>query len=128
MGPIADRVFVVIVLGGLTAWVMWGWRACLRNRPQRLSLGVAFSLVGFFLASLSAALEVGSGTYAQFRDGGFPFNDPILLRIYFFGFWSALLALICSLVGVANKTPLRFKAPTLSIILLLLWMGQAMGE
>jgi hypothetical protein len=128
MGPTADRVFVVIVLGGLAGWVLLGWRAWMRNRPTSLSLLTSFSLVGFFFASLSASLEVGSGTYAQFRDGGFPFNDPVLLRIYFFGFWSALLGLICGLVGIAGKTPLRFKAPVLSIVLLLLWIGQAMGE
>jgi hypothetical protein len=91
-------------------------------------LGVIFSLIGFSIATASAALEVGSGTYAQFRDGGFPFNDPALLRIYFIGFWLALLGLVCSLVGVSKRSPLRFKAPALSIVLLLLWVWQAMGE
>jgi hypothetical protein len=87
-----------------------------------------FTLVGFSLASLSAALEISSGAYAQFREGGFPFNDPTLLRIYFFGFWFAFLGLLCSLIGVGSKTPLRFKAPALLLVLMLLWMGQAMGE
>lgn len=127
MGPVGDRVVVIIVLGGLSAWVLWGWRVW-TERPQKLSMGVIFSIIGFSFASASAALEVGSGTYAQFKDGGFPFNDPTLLRIYFLGFWLALLGLVCSLVGVGRKTPLRFKAPALSIVLLLLWMAQAMGE
>lgn len=128
MDPLADRVLVVSVLGGLAAWVLWGWWAWTRNRPPSLNVGVVFSLVGFSLGSLSAALAIGSGTYAQFRDGGFPFNDPILLRIIFFGFWSSLLGLVCSFIGIGNKTPLRFKAPALSLFLVLLWMGQALGE
>lgn len=128
MGPLLDRVVVVITLGGLTGWVLWGWREWMRNRALTLSLGVIFSLIGFSIATASAALEVGSGTYAQFRDGGFPFNDPALLRIYFIGFWLALLGLVCSLVGVSKRSPLRFKAPALSIVLLLLWVWQAMGE
>ena len=128
MGPIADRIFVIVVLGGLTAWVLWGWRAWIRNRPVSTNAGMFFTLVGFSLASISAALEISSATYAQFRAGGFPFNDPTLLRIYRFGFWFALLGLVCSMIGVGTKTPLRFKAPALSLVLMLLWMGQAMGE
>src|ERR1700751_4666128 len=92
-GPVADRIFVVVVLGSLSAWVIWGWRSWMK-RPQQLSGLVISSLVGFSFASVSAALEVASGTYAQFREGGFPFNDPMLLRIYFLGFLFALLGLI----------------------------------
>ena len=128
MGPIADRIFVIVVLGALAAWVLWSWRAWIRNRPLSPNVGMFFTLVGFSLASLSAALEISSGAYAQFREGGFPFNDPTLLRIYFFGFWFAFLGLLCSLIGVGSKTPLRFKAPALLLVLMLLWMGQAMGE
>jgi hypothetical protein len=73
MGPVGDRVVVIIVLGGLSAWVLWGWRVW-TERPQKLSMGVIFSIIGFSFASASAALEVGSGTYAQFKDGGFPFQ------------------------------------------------------
>ena len=128
MGPIADRIFAIIVLGGLAAWVLWGWWAWIRNRPLSLNVGMVFTLVGFSLASLSAALQISSGTYSQFREGGFPFNYPTLVRIYFFGFWFALLGLVFSLIGVGSKTPLRFQAPALSLVLMLLWIGQAMGE
>jgi hypothetical protein len=85
------------------------------------------SLAGFILASVSAVLEIGSGTYAQFING-FPFEDPTLLRIYRWGFLLAFLGLIAGLFGVTNKTPLRWKAPALSTVLLLLWLGQVMGE
>ena len=128
MGPIADRIFAIIVLGGLAAWVLWGWWAWIRNRPLSLNVGMVFTLVGFSLASLSAALQISSGTFAQFREGGFPFNYPTLVRIYFFGFWFALLGLVCSLIGVGSKSSLRFQAPALSLVLMLLWIGQAMGE
>ena len=87
-----------------------------------------FSLVGFCFASFSAALDISSGIYAQFREGGFPFNDPTLLRIYYFGFWSALLGLLCGLIGIVERTPLRFKAPTLSLVMVLLWIAQDLSE
>src|SRR6266567_7994500 len=127
MGPVIDRVVVVLILGGLAAWVGWGWRSWIRRRPEQLSLGMRCSLAGFILASVSAALEIGSGTYAQFING-FPFEDPTLLRIYRWGFLLAFLGLIAGLSGVAKKTPLRWKAPALSTVLLLMWIAQVMGE
>ena len=127
MGPLTDRVVVVLILGGLAAWVAWGWRSWIRRRPEQLSLGMRCSIAGFALASVSAALEIGSGTYAQFING-FPFEDPTFLRIYRWGFLLAFLGLIVGLFGVTNKTPLRWKAPALSTVLLLLWLGQVMGE
>jgi hypothetical protein len=127
MGPIADRVFVAVVLGGLAAWVAWGFVAWVRNRPVRLSPAPVCSLAGFTFASLSAALEIGSGLYAQFTDG-FPFNDPTLLRIYGLGLLTALLGLIFALFGATSENPLRWKASGLSVVLLLLWFGQVIGE
>jgi len=126
MGPVADRIVVVLILGGLAAWVAWGWRSWTLRRPEQLSVGMKCSLAGFVLASVSAALEIGSGTYAQFRS--FPFEDPVLLRIYRWGFLLAFLGLVTGLFGVGKKTPLRWKTPALSTVLLLLWIGQVMGE
>jgi len=85
------------------------------------------SLAAFILASVSAALEIGSGTCAQFMNG-FPFEDPALLRIYRWGLLLAFLGFVTGLFGITKKTPLRWKAPALSTVLLLLWMAQAMGE
>ncbi len=85
------------------------------------------SVMGFALASLSASLEIGAGLYAQFTDG-FPFMDPTLLRIYRWGFGLALLGLVCGLFGGGSKSPLRWKAPALSAVLLLLWLAHGMAE
>jgi hypothetical protein len=126
MGPILDRLVVALILGGFALWVFWGWRSWTLHRPAILSPGVRCSVIGFVFATLSASLEVGSGLYAQFTD--VPFMDPTLLRIYGVGFLTALLGLGFALWGAGSKSPLRFKAPTLSAILLLLWLGQAMGE
>lgn len=126
MSPIADRIVVAFILGGLAGWVVWGWRSWIRRRPEHLSVGMKCSLAGFVSASASAALEIGSGTYAQFRS--FSFEDPTLLRIYRWGLLLAFLGFITALFGIGRKTPLRWKAPALSFVLLLLWIGQVMGE
>ena len=49
-----------------------------------MTFGSICSLAGLAFASLSAALEIGTGIYAQFING-FPFMDKTLLRIYAFG-------------------------------------------
>jgi hypothetical protein len=98
-----------------------------RRRPEHLSASTKCSVVGFALASSSAALEIGSGAYAQFING-FSFQDPTLLRIYGVGFLLAFLWLVFGLFGIAKRNPLRWKAPALSMVLLLVWFGQVMGE
>jgi hypothetical protein len=118
---------VVFLLGGLAAWVVWGWRSWIRRRPEQLSVGMKCSLAGFILASVSAALEIGSAFYALFING-FPFLAPAPLRIYGLGLLLASLGLVIGLFGITQKTPLRWKAPALSTVLLLLWLAQAMGE
>ncbi len=125
MGPVGDVIFVIAVLGGLAIWVVWGWKSWTPYRSETSALGW-FLVTGFSLASLSALLQIGSGIYAQFHD--FPFNDPTLLRIYFVGFWLALLGLISGLIGSFRNGPIRFKAPSLSAFLLLLWIWHAMAE
>jgi hypothetical protein len=118
-----EPIIVVVILGGLAAWVGWGWRGWLRSRPGNLSLGMKCSLVGFAFASLSASLEIGWGLNARFADDVKLLSDSFLV-IYGVGFLSALLGLVCGLCGVASKTPLRWKSPALATVLLLLWLAQ----
>ena len=127
MRPILDRVFVAVVVCGLASWVVWGWTSWVRGRPKNLHFGMLCSFAGFAFASLSASLEIGTGLYAQFTDG-FPFMHPTLLRIYGVGLVLALLGLLCGVFGTNSNNPLRWKAPALSAVLLLLWLAQAMGE
>ena len=127
MGRVGDLIFVIAVLGGLAAWVIWGWVSWMRRRPAQPSIGMTLSVIGFGFASSSALLQIGTGLYANVTDG-FPFNDPRLMRIYGIGLLLALLGLACGIGGVFRTNPLRFKAPILSAFLLLFWMLQAMSE
>jgi len=127
MGSTLDRLFVAVVLGGLAAWVVWGWTSWARHRSEARSVGAVCSLVGFIFACLSAGLEIGTVLYAQ-AIGGFPFNDPTLLKIYGLGLIAALLGVVCGLCGVGSKGPLRWKTLALSTFLSLLWFWHAMSE
>ena len=127
MGPVGDLGFVIVLLGGLVAWVLWGWKTWMRRRSEPRSASVVASVIGFSLASLSALLQIGTGIYAL-SFGGLPFMDPTLLRIYGIGLLLSTLGLISGLCGSFRNGPLRFKAPALSTFLLLLWLAQVAGE
>jgi uncharacterized membrane protein len=127
MGRTGDPIFVIAVLGGIAAWVIWGWASRTRRRSEAFSPLALFSLIGFSLASLSALLRIATGVYAQFTDG-FPFNDPTLLRIYVCGLLLTTLGLVSGLCGSFRDGPLRFKAPALSTFLLLFWIAQMISE
>lgn len=121
-----DRVVFVPISGGLAAWVGWGWRSWIRRRPEQLSLGMRCSLGGFVLASVSVALEIGSGIYALII--GSMYGQFENVGINRWGFLLAFLGLVTGLFGVANKTPLRWKAPALSTVLLLVFFVQLLGQ
>ena len=126
MGRTGDLMFVIVLLGGLAAWVTWGWISWTRTGPATRSTSSIFSVIGFSLASLSALLHVATGIYAQVHE--FPFYDPTLLRIYGVGLLLSLLGLLSGLCGSFRGGPLRFKAPALSAFLLLLWFAHAVSE
>jgi len=126
MGPVADRIVVVLILGGLAAWVAWGWRSWTRSRPEQLSVGMKCSLAGSVLASISAALEISSGTYAQFKS--FHFEDPVLLRIYRWGFLLAFLGLVTGLFASAKRYHCDGKRQHFRQFCCCYEFGQVMGE
>jgi hypothetical protein len=125
MGPTVDIIVVVLILGGLAAWVIWGYASWWRN-DRHSSVAILCSFAGFTLASLSALVEIGSGVYAQFHT--FRFYDPVLMKIYRLGFLTAALGLVVSVGGLASKSALRWKAPALSTVMLLLWLWHAASE
>jgi hypothetical protein len=125
MGRTVDNIAVVLILGGLTAWVIWGY-ASWRRSDVHFSAAERCSLAGFTLASLSAVFEIGSALVAQFHH--FHFYDSALMKIYACGFLTAALGLVVSVGGLARKSPLRWKAPALSTVMLLLWLCQVASE
>ncbi len=127
-GPLFDFLFDFVLFSALLAWMIWGWVSWKKFRLARPEVKGYFSVVGFSLASLVAITQIVMGTYAM-AIGGFPFFDPTLLKIYSFCFFTAILAMVCSLVAcIAEKSPLNWKAGVLSLFLWLLVIAQMMGE
>jgi hypothetical protein len=74
--------------------------------------------------ALSALLWVTSILWAR-AIGGFPYYDPVLLRIYGWGGLTSLAGLLTSVLG---KGKLKWPSCGLSALMIILWFAAAMGE
>lgn len=97
------------------------------KRTQPRTWPALLSLVGFALATASSLLAASSMSYAH-AIGGFPFYDPLLLRIYGWGALLSLSGTVFAFIGVWRPGPLRWHAPACAVGTLLFWFAAAMGE
>ena len=95
--------------------------------PQQKSLYPILSLVGFTLATLSGLLAVFSMLYAVLN-GGFPYYDARLLRIYGWGGVLPIAGLPCAIAGARQSGALRWQALGSSLGMLLFWFMSAKGD
>jgi hypothetical protein len=129
MNEILEITLSVAVIGiyiAMPLMVIWGWVRW-ANHAHIRSLSSILSLIGFSLATASGILAVSSLIYAH-TIGGFPFYDPLLLRIYRIGDLLSLTGILFSLSGAWRPSPLRWHAPICCTGTLLFWFASAMGE
>jgi hypothetical membrane protein len=130
MNKVAQPVILILYVVGmyiaLPAAMIWGWVRWLKRKQPRTPFSI-LSLIGFALATVSGLLATSSVLYAH-AIGGFPFYDPLLLRIYRWGALLSLSGTAFALIGVWRPGPLRWHAPTCAVGTLLFWFAAAMGE
>lgn len=97
----------------LPALIIWGWVRWSKHTQPRTLLSI-LSLIGFTLATASGLLGVSSVLYAH-AIGGFPFYDPLLLRIYAWGGMLSLSGIVFGIGGVWRPGPVRWLAPVCSL-------------
>lgn len=119
-------LFVAAIYIALPAVMIWGWVRWFKRTQPRTLLAI-LSLIGFTLATASGLLATSAMLYAR-AVGGFPFYDPLLLRIYRWGALLSLSGTVFALIGVWRPGPLRWHAPTCAVGTLLFWFAAAMGE
>jgi len=110
----------------LPAGLVWGW-ARWKRTPWQHNFSFSFSFAGLAFATLSALLAVGSTAYARII-GGFPFYDPLLLRIYRWGALLSLAGIGTGICGVWRPNPLRWLGPICAVGMLVFWIAMAEGE
>lgn len=125
-GSVVLVLFVVGVYIALPAVMTWGWVRWWKRTQPRTPFSI-LSLIGFTLATASGLLAISAMLYAR-AVGGFPFYDPLLLRIYRWGALLSLSGIVFAVIGVWRPSPLRWHAPACAIGTLLFWFAAAMGE
>ena len=118
--PIPSLIFIL-----LGAYVAWEWVRWFRSREEvtpKWRGNTAFAALCF--ATLSTVLSVFLFVHATFT-GGYPFCHPVELFCIRFGFLTALLGLVASIVG---KGKLRLHVAAISIVNLLFWFVDAVAQ
>ena len=108
----------VAIVGG---WIRW------TTQTKLLTPLALLSLFAFFLATCSALLAFGGLIYAH-AIGGFPFYDPLLMRLYRWGGLLSLAGIVIGVIGCWRRSALRWYAPICAVGVFIFWFGAAMGE
>jgi hypothetical protein len=130
MNHVTEKILVAVAdlafYAGLPALMIWGWVRFSR-RPRVQGLLPILSVLSLALATASTALAIGSVLYAH-AIGGFPYYDPLLLRIYRWGALLSITALLFAMGGAWRRNPIRWHSLASSVVVLLFWFAAAEGE
>jgi hypothetical protein len=119
----AVSIFIFVVTPFLLVWGWIRWARC----EKRWTVLPMLSFAGFTLSTASALLAVASAIYGHFI-GGFPYYDPRLLKIYFWGLIVSLAALLLGLTGVWRPSALRWHALICAFGTLVYWFAMIETE
>ena len=106
--------------------LVWGWARWFRQ-PKLKTLPAILSLLGFILASASALLAASAVAFSLMR-GGFPYYDPVLMKIFGVGGLLSLSGLLFGVGGVWRASSLRWHSPLSAVATLAFWIAAAVGE
>lgn len=117
----AIGIYLVLPVIMILGWTRW---AKSKTAPTWSSI---LSLIGFTFATSSGVLAISSVMYAH-RIGGFPYYDPLLLKVFRWGGLFSLVGLAFAIGGSRQANPLRWFAPACAAGMLLFWLMSAAGE
>ena len=106
-------------------YVVWAWIARFKSSERISPRWRAIALVaGLCCATASTILDAFLYIHATVT-GGYPFYHPVELFCIRVGTWTALLGIICA---IAAKGKPRLHVAIISVVNLLFWFGDAMGQ
>jgi hypothetical protein len=130
MNKSIEVLFLVLAVSG---WVVtpviliWGWVRWTKTPKSKTASSIS-SLLGFLFATSSALLAIWSVTYAHSLPNGFPFYDPLLMKIYRWGALLSIVGFCLGIGGVWQRNSLRWHSPIGALGMLAFWVFAAEGE
>ena len=117
------NIFLMFIPAGLLVWAFQRW---IHTKPmfERPHWRSYTAFAAFTLGSASVLLWIFVGLWALVR-GGFPYYDPVLLRMYGLG---ALLGLAGFVISFPGKGKLRWPACGIAGLMTFLWIAAATAE
>ena len=113
-------VLAVGVTVTIPALLLWGWIRWSRSGESR-TRSSTFSLVGFSLATASAALALSTHLYARFVRN-LNLQDPTLMKVYACGCLLSIIGIAFAFAGTGRPNPVRWLAPVCSVATLVFWL------
>jgi len=124
--PAILLILLIAAYVDVPVMLVWGWRRWSR-RPRQKNPFATISFISFSIGTASTLLLIVTILWSLLR-GGFPYYDPVLMRIFAVGLLLSLLALLISLGGLWKANPLRWHAPALCLGMLFIWAIWISGE
>jgi hypothetical protein len=121
---LASTLWLIAVLTtlGVPALLLCGWiRWSKQKNSYPRSRSSTLSLLGFSLATASAALGLATHLYARFVHS-FPFSDPMLMKIYAVGCLLSIVGIALGVAGTGRPNAVRWFAPVCAFGTLLFWL------
>jgi hypothetical protein len=114
--------FAVTTTFAIPALLLWGWVRWAKDKTENpRSRSTTFSLLGFSLATASAALAIATHLYARFVHN-FPLYDPALMKIYACGCLLSIAGIAFAVAGSGKPNPIRWLAPVCAFGTLIFWL------
>jgi hypothetical protein len=118
-------ILLVLSYVGTPILLIWGWKRW-ASQPRLRTIPSILSMIGFIFATASALLAVSTIALAQVHH--FAFYDPLLLRIFKWGFLLSLAGVLFGLSGIWRSSPIRWHSPVAGLGMLGFWFIASMGE
>jgi hypothetical protein len=122
-------IFGALLVVGLLASpiiLIWGWTRS-PKLPKPRTVSSVFSLIGFLCSTASGLLAVSAIVFSLLIRG-FPYYDPLLLRIFRWGFLLSFGGIVFGISGIGRPSSLRWHAPVSGFTMLVFWFMAATGE
>jgi hypothetical protein len=126
----ALKIFFLLGLGvylAAPALMLSGWIRWVKRRGDKQEPFSILAFIGFAFASASFLLALGTIIAAHLK-GGFPYYDPLLLRIYGWGLLLSLAGILFGMAGVWRSSAMRWFAPALAFVMFLFWLFRVAAE